>query len=487
MVAIPSLKLIDASAVPIGRQLIQCLRDAIAKGELKPGERLPSTRTLASSLGIARGTVVDAFDQLRAEGYLDARIGAGTRVVSTLTEMQPLPLAEAAADRQPSELPSPEAISRLEGIARALAPQPLAPFAIAVPENGVAPDDTWRRLGNRIRASVQAAPSGYADPLGVPELRAAIADHVRRARAVACGMDNVIVTSGTQQGLYLAGRVLLSRGDAVWAENPAYHGLTAVLDELGMKTCRVPVDEQGFGVETGLTLCPTARAAFVTPSHQYPLGMPLSMARRQALVAWAERNDTWIVEDDYDSELRYAGHPFQAIQGLAPARVVYLGTFSKVLFPSLRLGYVIAPAHLAMAFAGARAILDRHSPTADQHVLAAYIREGFFEAHIRRIRGLYAERRAALLSVLEPALPENCFIQPSDQGMHILLWLPDGSDDVRIAAEAQAAGLVARAISPLYAGAVRRPGLMLGFGGFTKQQIHASAGLLARLVRNSLA
>ncbi|WP_313349763.1 PLP-dependent aminotransferase family protein, partial [Paracoccus sp. (in: a-proteobacteria)] len=301
--------------------------------------------------------------------------------------------------------------------------------------------------------------------------------------AVACRMENVIVTSGTQQGLYMTGRVLLSRGDAVWAENPAYHGLTAVLDELGMKTRRIPVDEQGLDVEQGSILCPTAQAAFVTPSHQYPLGMPLSMARRQALIAWAERNNTWIVEDDYDSELRYAGHPFPAMQGLAPSRVVYLGTFSKVLFPSLRLGYIIAPAHLVEAFAGARAILDRHSPTADQHVLAAYMREGYFEAHVRRVRALYAERRVALLAALQPALPDGCVIQPSDQGMHILLWLPDGADDVRVAAEAQAAGLVTRPISPMYAGAVRRPGLILGFGGFATEAIRTAAALLLQVLQ----
>ena len=469
-IAIPSLRAIDRNGGSVTRQLAQHLRDAIATGALKAGERLPSTRSLAASLGVARGTVVEAFDQLMAEGYLDARVGAGTRVVPALTDKVPerpsIPTRLTLVDA-----PLPPATRRLEAIAQALAPQPLVPFAVAVPEGGIAPDNAWRRLGNRLRASGQAAPSGYADPLGLPELRVAIAEHVRSARAVRCEMENVIVTSGTQQGLYMAGRVLLSHGDTVWAEDPAYPGLTAVLDDLGMHTHRASVDEQGFSVELALAACPTARAAFVTPSHQYPIGMPLSMARRQALVAWAERNNAWIVEDDYDSELRYAGHPFPAMQSLSPSRVVYLGTFSKVLFPGLRLGYVIAPRALVTAFAGARAILDRHSPTADQHVLAAYMREGLFEAHIRRIRGLYAERRSVLLTALEPALPAGWAIQPSDQGMHILLWLPDGSDDVRIAARAQAVGLTMRPISPMYANAAGRPGLMLGFGGFTPAQL----------------
>ncbi|MBB2678046.1 UNVERIFIED_ORG: GntR family transcriptional regulator/MocR family aminotransferase [Rhizobium esperanzae] len=481
-IEIPSLHGIDRTA-HVGRRLAQALRNAIACGELRPGERLPSTRSLAASLKIARGTVVEAFDQLTAEGYLEARVGAGTRVAAALTDMAPAlpPPPPAPAAAKAIDLPAPAA--RLISIARALTPHPPVPFAIAVPASGIAPDDNWRRLGNRMRASRQAAPSGYHDPMGVLELRIAIAGHVRRARAVHCEPEQVIVTSGTQQGLYMAGRVLLSHDDPVWAEDPAYPGLTAVLDDLGVRTHRIPVDAQGMNVERGLELCPEARAAFVTPSHQYPVGMPLSMARRNALVAWADQNRAWIVEDDYDSELRYAGHPFPSMQGLRPSRVIYLGTFSKVLFPSLRLGYVIAPAPLAEAFAGARAILDRHSPISEQHVLAAYIREGYFEAHIRRIRGLYAERRAVLLAALERVLPAGCHVQPSDQGMHILLWLPEDADDVRLAARALSAGLAVRAISPMYGAQKARPGLMLGFGGFPPEQLQAAVGELAKLLQ----
>jgi GntR family transcriptional regulator/MocR family aminotransferase len=480
-IAIPSLGALDRSDGHLGRQLAQRLRDAVTTGELKPGEPLPSTRTLAATLGVARGLVVEAFEQLKAEGYLDSRVGAGTRVASTLS---PEPLVTpplSSLPRVTQERFLPRAAEGLAAFARAVASQPQAPFAVAVPAAGIAPDDTWRKLGNRIRASSRAAPAGYSDPYGLPALRAAIAEHVRRARAVRCEMENVIITSGTQQGLYMAGRVLLSRADAVWAEDPAYPGLRAVLEDLGVLTHHLPVDEQGLDVQRGLAICPTARAAFVTPSHQYPVGMPLSMARRQALVAWAEQNQAWIVEDDYDSELRYAGHPFPAIQGLSPARVIYLGTFSKVLCPSLRLGYLIAPTPLVDAFAGARAMLDRHSPTADQHVLAAYMQDGSFEAHVRRIRGLYAERRAVLLKALIPVLPEGWSIQPSDQGMHIVLWLPEGADDVQIAARAQAIGLVMRPISPMYAASPGRPGLMLGFGGFPPEQLREAVGRVATL------
>ncbi|WP_456763154.1 MocR-like pyridoxine biosynthesis transcription factor PdxR [Bradyrhizobium sp. USDA 4011] len=481
-ISIPSLRAVDRAAGQVGRQIAQSLRAAIASGELKAGEYLPSTRALSASLGVARGTVTEAFEQLQAEGYLQSQVGAGTRVAPTLAEQArpPRPPAGRSPNKTaPIELP-PRAV-RLAKVVAAFTPMPEVPFAIAVPGGAVAPDDNWRRLGNRVRASRAAAPASYGDPRGLMALRQAIADYVRKSRAVHCEPEQVVITAGTQQGLYLAGRVLLSAGDRVWAEDPAYPGMTAVLDDLDLVTTRVAVDAQGVDVDAAIAACPNARAAFVTPSHQYPLGMPMSMARRNALVAWAQRSNAWIVEDDYDSELRYAGHPFPSMQGLAPSRVIYLGTLSKVLFPSLRLGYVVAPLPLIDAFAGARALLDRHSPTADQHVLAAYMREGLFEAHIRRIRGVYAARRATLIASMTRHMPDHVTLQPSDQGMHLLLWLPQGFDDVQLAKAALADGIVLRPISPMYEAAAR-PGLMLGFGGFEPEELEAAAIRLRQVI-----
>lgn len=481
-IGIPSLRAVDRATGQIGRQIAQALRIAVATGELKAGEFLPSTRALAASLGVARGTVMEAFEQLQAEGYLVTQVGAGTSVAPTLTE-QARPVGPPAARNLDRAAPIqlPRRAIRLAKVAAAFTPMPEVPFAIAVPGDAVAPDDQWRRLGNRMRASRTAAPSSYGDPRGLIELRQAIADYVRKSRAVYCEPEQVVITAGTQQGLSLAGRVLLSSGDHVWAEDPAYPGLTAVLDDLDLVTTRVAVDAQGIDVDAAIAACPNARAAFVTPSHQYPLGMPMSMARRNALVAWAERHDSWIVEDDYDSELRYAGHPFPSMQGLDPSRVIYLGTLSKVLFPSLRLGYVVAPLPLIDAFAGARALLDRHSPTADQHVLAAYMREGLFEAHIRRIRGVYAARRTTLIAALERHMPDDVMLQPSDQGMHLLLWLPPNFDDVQLAKAALADGIVVRPISPMYQ-AAPRSGLMLGFGGFATVALETATMRLRRVM-----
>lgn len=478
----PVLGAIDKSAGRIGEQLARMLRDAITRGELKPGERLPSTRTLASSLDVARGTVTDVFGQLVAEGYLEARVGAGTLVSQTWAEPEWRDRPTGFETTTPDDpIPLPPNIERYAAVVKAMSPLPPVPFSIAVPRGDVALDDTWRRLSNRVRATQAAAPTTYGDPAGLRSLREAVADYARKSRAVTCTADNVIIMSGTQQGLYVSARVLLSHGDVAWAENPAYPGLTAVLDDAQTRLFRVPVDSNGMDLTHAIARFPAARAIFVTPSHQYPLGMPLSMARRAALLRWARESGAWVIEDDYDSELRYAGHPFPSMQGLDPARVIYLGTFSKVLAPSLRLGYAIVPPALVDAFIGARALMDRHSPLADQHVIAAFMRDGYFETHVRRIRGVYAERRATLLAELQRQIPA-IEVQPSDQGMHVLAWLPAYIDDKQVEAAAAASGIAVRAISSMYDGPAPRPGLMLGFGGHSVEQLSEAAGRLRDVI-----
>ncbi|MFC7698379.1 PLP-dependent aminotransferase family protein [Bradyrhizobium sp. GCM10028915] len=486
IIAIPSLGSLDKTAGRLGQQLTQVLREAISNGMLKPGERLPSTRALAASLQLARGTVIEAFGQLHAEGYLEARARGGTIVANVNGDSELVSPAQAFIEPPRIGPVLAENVARLAEVAQTLRPQGTTPFAIAHPAGAVAPDDKWRRLGNRVRALRVAAPSGYIDPKGLLDLRLAITDYVRKARGVKCEPGQVVITAGTQQGVFLAATVLLADGDAVWAEDPAYPGIVAVLGNFNVQTSRIPVDAQGIDVHEGLVRCPKARVAFVTPSHQYPLGMPMSMARRTALLSWIRQNNAWIVEDDYDSELRYAGHPFPSLQGLDPTRVVYLGTMSKVLFSSMRIGYAIVPLPLVDAFAGARALIDRHSPTADQYVLAQYMREGYFEAHIRRIRGAYAERRAALISAIKTELPSWTALQPSDQGMHLVLWLPAGLDDVKLAEQAHKAGLVVRPISPMYQDAPARFGLMLGFGGFSVAELQAAAVRLKGVLEASV-
>lgn len=487
-IELPVLSPLDRKAGQLSRQLAQQLRESIRAGKLRPGEPVPATRHLAAALKIARGTVVEAFEQLVAEGYLESRAGGTTTVSVNLTERNAAASAKKSAQAAtPLVRPLPATALRYAKIAAAMYPLPAAPFAISVPAGPVAPDDTWRKLGNRIRGTTSGGPSGYADPQGLLPLRKAIADYVRKSRSVACTPAQVIITSGTQQGLYLACQVLLGESDQAWVEDPAYLGITSILESSSRvdRIVRLPVDEQGLMVEEGIRRAPNARVAFVTPSHQYPLGMPMSMARREALLSWAAARNAWVVEDDYDSELRYAGHPFPALQGLDSRRVVYLGTFSKILFPSLRMGYLIAPPDLVPAFCGARIVMDRHPATADQHVLAAFISEGHLDRHIRRIRSIYADSRSDLIEILQAHLPEHLTeVQPIEQGVHLLVWLDEGLDDIAIARLAAEQGVAVRALSPTYSDRCpdKRQGLILGFGGYPKDKMIAAATTLGQII-----
>lgn len=484
-VDLPPISGLDRASGHLARQLVQVLRETIRTGNLKPGDLLPSTRQLAGSLDIARGTVLEAYEQLTAEGFLDSQPRAGTRVASALANLR----STDSNSRKPAvkatsiSLPAPAAA--FAKLAEQFKTLPSVPFSVSVPTGAAAPDETWRRLGNRIRARGPGAPSGYDNPQGIKALREGVADYVRRSRSVQCSAEQVIITTGTQQGLYVACQVLLGAADMAWVEDPAYWGITGILESTGRqdRMVRVPVDDAGIDVDAGIAMAKDARVAFVTPSHQYPLGMPMSMGRRNALLIWARKNGAWIVEDDYDSELRYAGHPFPSLQGLAQDRVVYLGTFSKILFPSLRLGYAIVPDALVPAFCGARLLIDRHTATADQHVLAAFITEGHLDRHIRRIRGVYADRRSELVAMLKRWIPEDLgWLQPSDQGMHMLLWLAHGIDDVLLASRAMESGVAVHAVSPMYSMSNARAGLVLGLGGFSNEQMEVAVRVLAVLI-----
>ncbi|MFK3839666.1 PLP-dependent aminotransferase family protein [Serratia sp. NPDC087055] len=480
-VDVPAIGELDRHAGQLSLQLARALRAAINKGELKAGDLLPSTRVLASALQLARGTVLAAFEQLTAEGFLEAQPGSGTRVALSLTRQPPVPAPHSEA----CDMPLSSQAQALASFAAQLRPLPPVPFTVSVPINDTAPDDVWRRLGNRIRARGPGAPAGYGEPLGALALRKAVCEYVRKSRSVLCTPEQVIITAGTQQGLYLATQILLDAGDTAWVENPAYHGITAIFNSVFRDRimARVPVDEEGIDIAAGKKIAPRARAAFVTPSHQYPLCMPMSMTRRLELLAWAKESRAWIVEDDYDSEMRYSGHPFPSLQGVDPSRVIYLGTFSKILFPSLRLGYAIVPTPLVDAFCGARVLMDRHPPSADQHVLASFMAQGHLDRHIRRMRGVYAEKRRVLTGAINAHIsPELAALHPSDQGMHMLLWLKAGLDDLQVVRQAAKAGVAVSSLSPMYASGSEKSGLILGLGGYDEAQIHRAAQTLNQVL-----
>jgi GntR family transcriptional regulator / MocR family aminotransferase len=427
--------------MPLHRQLYEGLREAILTRRLAPGMRLPSTRTLASELGLSRYTVVDAFRQLSAEGYLEGQVGAGTCVARTLPDdlLRPvLPASSAAVPMRERRLRSQRsdgqmALGRPILATRRDQPRHSQPFQVGVPALEAFPGDRWGRLVARHARAMPVSMRGYQDPAGYAPLRRAIASYLATARGVHCTAEQIIVVNGSQQGIALTAQVLLNPGEAVWMEDPGYPGAKGALLGAGARLIPVPIDAEGLDVEAGKALGPEARLAFVTPSHQCPLGVTMSLNRRLALLAWASEAGAWVIEDDYDSEYRYSARPLAALQGLDTAgRVIYAGTFSKVLFPALRVGYLVVPRDLLEAFAAARLFADMHPPLLEQMVLAEFMLEGHFARHIRRTRLLYAERQAALLEAARP-LSHWLDVRAAEAGMHLLGWLPGGSDDQAIA------------------------------------------------------
>jgi GntR family transcriptional regulator/MocR family aminotransferase len=496
-------RLDSAPGVALHRQLYDSLREAIVRGRLTPGTRVPGARTLAAELGVARNTAASALAQLQAEGYVAARERSGTFVCSIL------PDAALAARRPPSSvgatphgapavaMPAP-ALSRrgLAAAAYATSPGDHAPgrpraFRVGVPALDAFPWPLWTRLtSRRLRASA-AALADYGMAAGYAPLRAAIAAHVGAARGVACSAEQVVVTNGAQQGLELAARLLLDPGDAVWMEEPGYLGARAAFASAGARLVPVPLDDEGLDVAEGTRRGPSARLAYVTPSHQYPTGVTMSATRRMALLRWAREAGAWIVEDDYDSEYRYASRPLASLQGLATdvgdgGRVLYVGTFSKTLFPGLRLGYLIVPTALVDAFVRARGVGGRHASGIEQAVLTDFLDGGHHARHVRRMRVLYEERRDVLLREL--AALAGSALEPSatDAGMHLVAYLPrdlQPDDDRRLVARAQAAGVELRALTAYALEPLPRGGVLLGFAAHRPSEIRAGCRRLEAALR----
>lgn len=358
------------------------------------------------------------------------------------------------------------------------------PFAVGLPELAAFPFELWSRLLARSWRGPAPDVAAARDPAGYRPLREAIADHLRRVRAVQCSAEQVIVVSGIRQAVDLTVRLLLDPGDAVWVEEPGFPGIRAVLEAADLALVPVRVDAEGLCVAEGARAAPRARLVCVAPSHQYPLGVVMSLARRLDLLAWAREAGAWVIEDDYDSEFRYAGRPLAAMQGLdRDGRVIYVGSFSKVLFPSLRIGYLVAPPALVDALCAARATLDDHPPMTAQPALAEFIAEGHFAAHLRRMRRLYGARQQALLDSAERHLGGLLRLTPHEAGMHLVAdLLPDLArrmDDRAAARRIAAAGLVAAPLSGYYMGLPKRQGLMLGYAAFDEATIEAGVKGLA--------
>ena len=469
------------------RRICDAIKDQITAGTIGPGALLPSTRALAAEWGVSRTTVTAAYEQLLAEGYVETRQGARARVAQGLGR-QESPAAEAPA--------LPGGTARLSAFGRRLESFTLPPAIDANPlvadfrygdlSSADFPVLAWRKAVTR--AILHRQPRlRYDDPCGASRLRIALQGYLWRARGLRCAVEQIIVVNGSQQGLDLCARLLLDPGQQAVMEDPGYSLARQVFLALGSEIMPAPVDREGMRTDG---LPGEARLAYVTPSHQFPLGVVMSAGRRRELLAWARRNAAYVVEDDYDSEYRFDIAPVPPLQALDEAgRVIYLGTVSKTLSPTLRLGYLVVPAGLANSFAKAKRLADRHAPGLEQEALADLIESGAYERHVRRVRRRNAERRAGLLAALSTRLGDAVSVVGADAGLHVVAWLnqvPQGREDALIA-RARAAGIGLYPVSPLYAAAAPpdRPGvagLVIGYAGLDKRTIDRGIQLLGALL-----
>jgi GntR family transcriptional regulator/MocR family aminotransferase len=484
------------SGEPLGHQIYQAFRRAILAGEMAPAARLPSTRALGLELGVSRNVVLLAYEQLLAEGYAEGRAGSGTYVAAALPDtprasrphrgprgvrmVRPRPGRLSRYGRRLAEIPPASPTWSLEQ-------QLPYDFRYGVPSTDDFPHNIWRGIVSRRTRTGSLGTMAYGPPEGHAPLRQALAAYLRRARGVVCDPGQIVIVNGSQQALDLTTRVLLDPGDHVVIEDPQYQGARRVFVAAGALTAPVPVDADGLDVARIPRRSAAARLAYVTPSHQFPTGVVMSLARRLALLEWAERAGAYIVEDDYDSEYRYEGRPIEAVQGLDPAgRVIYMGTFSKVLFPALRLGYLVLPPPLVEPFTAAKWLTDRHTATLEQEVLAEFVAEGHFERHLRRARTRNASRRKALLASLREHLGDRVEIMGANAGVHLVVWLRDvpARGLGRVIAGAAEAGVGVYPVAPYYIEPPRRAGLILGYASLAEREIREGIGRLAAVARS---
>jgi GntR family transcriptional regulator/MocR family aminotransferase len=462
------------------------LREVILAGRLPPGARLPASRALAEEHGLSRNTVMAAYDQLFSEGFIEGRHGSGSFVSREIPERRPQ-MPRLISNRSAGPAPTVSERGRNLAASVVVAASERKPFAPGVPDSSDFPFDIWARLLAKNWRRPSPDLISASDPAGFLPLRQAIADHLAAVRAARCAATQVIIVSGARQAVGLAARVLLDAGDVAWMEEPGFPGVRAALIGAGVKVAPVPVDREGIDLRAGQRLAPRGRMIVVSPSHQYPLGITMSLARRLELLARARQMAAWVLEDDYDSEFRYEGRPLAALQGLDDdSRVIYVGSFSKVMFASMRLGYLVVPPRLVEVFSRARAALDDHASTALQPALAEFMRLGHFSGHVRRMRKRYAARQATLLAAAAEHLSDSLALSPDPAGMHLVAGLTPAlrrrHHDRAVSAMAAAGGIVAPPLSSYFAGRPTRQGLLLGYAAYNETEIgRAAAGLAAAL------
>jgi len=475
--------------MPLYRWLYEELRSTILAGGLHPGARLPATRDLAAQYGISRPTIVTAFEQLRSEGYVEGKVGSGTYVSKTLPdELLQAPRAKSVAHTRRRGIPLSAYARRLRPLPRSES-RPARAFRASQPALDAFPVGLWAQVAARRLRRVSTRLLAGGEALGYRPLREAVAEYLNTSRGVKCSADQVLIISGVQQALDRTAHLLLDEGDPVWIEEPGYPGAAVVFRAVGAKICPVPVDSEGLNLEAGRRRWPQARPrlVYVTPAHQFPLGVTMSLRRRLSLLEWARRSRTIIFEDDYDSEYRYSGRPIPALQGLDRAAVViFAGSFTDVLFPALRLAYLVVPSDMVDIFAAAESVSTHHPPLIDQAILCDFIREGHFARHVRRMRELYAERLSVLIGSARERLTGLLEIPEIEAGLRTVGWLQGGLLAERAA---QAAAKYEVEVVPLsrYAyGRASREGIVLGFAAVDARELRRGVEQLARALEGCL-
>jgi GntR family transcriptional regulator/MocR family aminotransferase len=460
------------------RDVYRALRTAVLERVLAPGERLPSSRQAAADYGVSRGLVEEVFAQLTEEGFLDRAVGRGTFISARAARLT-APGGEGKARRSPAG--SRRGLEAAANAACREPPEP-RPFNAGIADTADFPWRTWLRLQARVAREQGLDAMNFADPRGVPALRSAIARSLAQQRGIRCRPEQVVVFGSTQQALHALAILLLDRGDAAWIEDPGYPGASAALELAGISVVPVPVDAEGLNVEAGIRHAPRARVAYVTPSHQYPTGVALSLERRIALLDWAERRDAWVIEDDYDGDFRYEGEPLTALHTLDPgARVIYLGTLSKAMFVSLRLAYAVVPEEIVEPLGSLRTQIDGFTPALPQMTASLFLEEGHFASHLRRMRAAYGAKRAELLAGLAPLATRGWSWPANPAGLHLLIR---HGASARVRAIAAGSPLDLALLSAYRARPARDEGLFLRFGGLSSESLRAGIRALLSAERS---
>lgn len=479
-----TINLDRGSDTPLYKQILDQLRDAILSNRLASGARMPSTRIFAGELKVSRNTIIQVFELLKDEGLLGGQTGAGTFVMApdetSSTSWQPL--AKRTITAPVTSLPF-RSLSRrgknLVASATGAFSEKPTPFMPDQPDLREFPIKTWMRILNETSGRLTGQILAETSSAGYEPLRQAIAQHLNAARGMNCEADQVIITTGTQQGLDLVCRMLLDPGDPVWLEDPGYIGAHSAIRANGGHLYPVPVDEDGIDITHVLGRHPSPRMIFCSPSCHYPSGAPMPLERRKELVEVADRCGAWIVEDDYDYEFNYDGEQSPSLFAFnAGNRTIYMGTFSKILLPSFRLGYIVVPRDFASPFARARGVVDRHSSLIEQMVLSEVMHRGLLVSHIRKMKKLYRYRRDLLRDGLSQILGENVWGKSGTSGTNLLMPLKQGCNDLSIAKELGRKGLMMRPLSPYFVSKDCVPGLILGFSAFREDEIAKGLGLV---------